>query len=243
MHTVESYRLIAQRMINSSELVLQYSRNRQATGLQRENILRSYIQQVIPASLHLTTGFSHSEKGSSNQIDIILYDKQNFGVLYEEGGYSILYPESILACFEVKSNLNGDAIREGLENIATAKRTNQLIQGFLFGFEGVALQTAISHLSEHLKQIQKADAYQLPEVIVNLGNWVLVKMKVGNRLAYVWNEKSTFEEQFAFFWYQVYFSSYGYNKDMHKDNKLPSLKDRGFDLSPNVDLKNRIEFG
>jgi hypothetical protein len=90
----------------SSQRILEYSRNRSATGLHRERLVESYIRRVAPQSFGVGNGFIHGPDESSKQIDILVYDRENYAPLLDEGGFVIVVPSSVVHAIEVKSNLD-----------------------------------------------------------------------------------------------------------------------------------------
>lgn len=89
-------------------------------GRYKEVVLKTIIQRFLPRIYGIGSGFivkQTSEIGehqSSNQIDLIIYDK-SFPMLFQEGDFIIVTPDAVRGIIEVKSNLKNQGIRETIE--------------------------------------------------------------------------------------------------------------------------------
>lgn len=230
MHSIDSLRYLVEELTAKSKRVLEYSRNPNATGLQRERIVESFIRRIAPASLAVESGFIYGPEKSSAQLDIIVYDKDNFSPLFSEGGYVIVIPASVIQVIEVKSSLNKKSLKDGLSNIISATSLNSKIQGSIFGFDGLTLETSKKHISSFCDEIESFPniARLLPQSIVCLGKWIMTGMLQEDAICYVTPKQRSFEEQFLYYFSSLYYKMYGYRRKLHPDETLPTLESQGF---------------
>ena len=83
------------------------------TGDARELAVRDFFERIVPESVGITGGRVFDRTGAkSAEIDAILYDK-NFPLV--RIGLDCLVPvDAAVALFEVKSELDSDAVRDAL---------------------------------------------------------------------------------------------------------------------------------
>jgi len=84
----------------------------QTVGNYREVILRDLINDHLPSQFSCSTGFI---QGFEQQLDIIVYDSQNFSPLFKEGDLVVLKQEAVRAIIEVKTNLTPSTLKDVLE--------------------------------------------------------------------------------------------------------------------------------
>jgi hypothetical protein len=69
------------------------------------------------------------------------------------------------------------------------------------------------------------------QMIVNLGKWLIVgrhDSDDGSSLTYISATEQPFEEQFLYFFAQIYYSLYGYRRRFYPYGVLPTLEEQGF---------------
>jgi hypothetical protein len=234
MHSIASLRHLTDELTAKSKRVLEYSRNRSATGLQRERIVESFVKRIAPQAFGIGSGFIYSPSQSSKQIDILVYDKMNFAPVFDEGGYIVVMPASVVQVIEVKSYLDENSIKAALENIVSATSLNPKIQGSVFGFDGLSWDKARVPISryatEHIKTNREI-LRQLPQFIVNLGRWVVHSVYEEGKLCYTYPKSIAFEEQFLYYFSALYYKMYGYQRKLHPEGALPSLESQGFPVN------------
>ncbi len=84
----------------------------QTVGNYREYLLREFLKKHIPSKFSVATGFI---EGYSRQVDIIIYDSQNFSPSFSEGDLVVVAQEAVRAVIEVKTNLITAKLKEALE--------------------------------------------------------------------------------------------------------------------------------
>jgi hypothetical protein len=84
----------------------------QTVGNYREVILRDLIKQHLPSKFGIATGFI---QGFPNQLDIIIFDTQNYSPSFKEGDLVVIKQEAVRAIIEVKTTLNPSTLFEALE--------------------------------------------------------------------------------------------------------------------------------
>ena len=243
MHSEQALSHIVDELMASSQRVLEYSRNRSATGLHRERLVESYLRRITPKAFDIGSGFVYGEEESSKQVDLMIYDQLNFAPLFDEGGYKVVLPEAVVHSIEVKSKLDKRALHEAFSNVLSVTALNTDSHGIIFGFDGLSIDTTFDHIEQIARQLPSDShhqiAYRLPTAIVSLNNWVIIGRPAkqdGSAIEYARFKTLSFGEQFKLFFASIYYKLYGYRRKLHPDGALPSLKDQGFQLGFGGDI-------
>ena len=132
----------------SDELLAKFQRvghlvaHNSTTGTYHEEILRSVLRNFLSRRFSVKTGFVYKNETEviSNQLDIIVVDENEVGAyLYQEGDLAIVRPRAAVAVIEVKTHLDGQRFGQAFTNIASVRRLESKIQGFVFGYESSKL--------------------------------------------------------------------------------------------------------
>ena len=95
-------------------------------------ILRNFLTEngLVPRRYGVSdakTRVSSPTGHISAEMDIVLFDPDNaISLMRREGGYQVLPIESVYGVIQVKSRLNKNEIRDGLENIASFKALDKI---------------------------------------------------------------------------------------------------------------------
>jgi len=82
-----------------------------------------WLETYLPKRYSVCSGFVVDHKGtSSDQIDIIIYDKQYSPLVFEAGGKKYVTAESIFAVFEVKPTLNKEYLEYAGNKAASVRK-------------------------------------------------------------------------------------------------------------------------
>lgn len=81
-----------------------------SVGNYKESLIRSFLRSVLPKRYEISTGFVLSKhyKGDiikSKQIDIIIWDSENYSPIFRDGEFVIIPPEACKIVIEVKGKL------------------------------------------------------------------------------------------------------------------------------------------
>ena len=229
MHSITALRHLIDEMLASSKRVLEYSRNPSAIGLHRERLVESYIKRIAPKAFGIGSGFIYGKEKSSNQIDILVYDRVNFSPLFDEGSYIVTLPSSVVHVIEVKSKLDKQALFSATHNIISATSINEKIHGIVFAFDGISWSRALNHIDSYVHKYRNRNILnRLPRMFVNLGKWVIFSIQERNEITYWCPKNLSFEEQFVYFFSELYYSMYGYQRKLCRSGALPTLEEQGF---------------
>ncbi|OLQ85535.1 hypothetical protein BIY21_04665 [Vibrio ponticus] len=106
------YQIEQEVLLLEAEKVSLFTSHNPSIGSYRESILKDFVRKFIPKSLQVKSGFiagnNNQNKISddqSRQIDILIYDNDNYTALLETNDFSVVRPEAVLGCVEVKSTL------------------------------------------------------------------------------------------------------------------------------------------
>lgn len=134
-------------------------------GAIAENTLRALLSEFLPVRCAVSTGFILTKEGNaSRQVDILVYDQTLSAPIYRDGAMVILPPSVVELALEVKSYLDGNAIDEAFENIASVKRLNPNIRGLIFAYDGIARGHVFRrHLMRHCRRVSRTKTARLFE--------------------------------------------------------------------------------
>jgi len=77
----------------------------QTDGEWKESVLRSVLNRYLPHNVEAVRGFVLTPLGSSNQLDVLLYNKSK-PVLFRDGDLVFVTPDAVKGIIEVKSNIS-----------------------------------------------------------------------------------------------------------------------------------------
>jgi hypothetical protein len=160
MSLIETFRHHSKVLAHQSSSV-EFIQHMGERGGEREDILANFLSPLLPGSLQIGRGEIRATNGSwSKQEDLIIYDRLNCPRLLVGNRNQVFPVESVAAVIEVKTRLDGKAIKEATENIKNArslKKTGMSTQigpgsvtfgeptptlGVLFAFDlGLSLET------------------------------------------------------------------------------------------------------
>lgn len=104
-------------------------------GTYRERLLMSALQRIVPKRYQVSTGFIEN---CSRQLDIIVWDSQNFTALFQEEDFVVVPRAAVRAALEVKTKLTPKNIGDALNILWDAfSRENTAAPVFkgIFAFE------------------------------------------------------------------------------------------------------------
>lgn len=92
-------------------------------GCASENDWREFLRGHLPHRYAVDSAFLvDSRGGSSDQLDIVVYDRHFSPLLVDRSGVRFLPAESVYAVFEVKQNLTREHLAYAASKIASARR-------------------------------------------------------------------------------------------------------------------------
>ena len=164
-------------------------------GEYRERIVKEFLRPYLPECYGLGRGEVFSANGeSSRQIDIVIYDAIFSSVLMKDEKSQLFPCESVFGSIEVKTELKGETLEQGVENImslkklereasdmldilpfrrinvgqgltyGTAKSNHYL--GIIFAYKGLESHTVVEYLEEQSNDLGKK--MMLPDFVFNL---------------------------------------------------------------------------
>ena len=95
-------------------------------GMEIEKKIREALVRVLPEKIGVSHGFViDSNDNSSNQMDIVLYDKMNAPKIYNGDNAQIFPIESTYACGEVKTKLDSRGLEDILKKCLSYKNLHR----------------------------------------------------------------------------------------------------------------------
>jgi hypothetical protein len=94
-----------------------------AKGAATEEHWRQMLGEYLPNRYCVSKAFViDSEGGKSEEIDLVIYDRQYSPFLFKQGGAVFIPAESVYAVFEVKQDFTGGNVEYGIEKAASVRR-------------------------------------------------------------------------------------------------------------------------
>lgn len=154
-------------------------------GKESEAVLREFLRTTLPEKWGIDTGFSITRDEVSSQIDIMIYDKGNYPVIYSGYAFKILPILAIFMAIEVKMILN----HTNLSNAASKAETirNQFISTQDFQFNGA---------NEPNRIIKNClFAFESDIKIDSIGEYLIINKMFGFDLIFVLNQGILFKDK------------------------------------------------
>ncbi len=100
------------------------------SGRAREQILIAFIEQLVPSSFGVSTGFVvDALGGKSRQLDVVVY-QTDYAPVFEIGRVKHFLVESVVAVLEVKAAIDSERdLTQALDNIASVKGLDRSNRG------------------------------------------------------------------------------------------------------------------
>lgn len=148
MNTIEFHKSTTKELLAIKDRVRNLINHWGEDGRYKEAVLKTVIERFLPERFKIATGFvaasttDRSNHNASNQLDIIIYDK-NYPVLFKEGDFVVVTADSVIGIIEVKANLENQNINTVLQQanengkfIYNAQVDKRGIFNGVFSFEG-----------------------------------------------------------------------------------------------------------
>ncbi|MBY5725226.1 DUF6602 domain-containing protein [Rhizobium leguminosarum] len=130
--------MVASDLKDRSQQLGQLIGHRPTIGADKEELLRSFLEQRLPRRYHVATGFVH---GFDQQIDILIYDQIDYAPLFRVGNLVVVPREAVRAVIEVKSYLSRSKFRTALKQVTECARPQwpspPVFKG-IFAFGGIS---------------------------------------------------------------------------------------------------------
>ena len=145
-------------------------------GRVHETYLRNIIARFLPGKLGVGTGFVVSKKWQSAQQDIIVFNQQDYPILFQVGDCVVVDDSAVAALLEVKTTLtSSNDFREALNKLIFLY--NQVKSRYfigLFAWEGILIDTALSIIWEYVRIDPLKNLHKLPQAIYIRGQYLLL---------------------------------------------------------------------
>lgn len=170
-------------------------------GEYRERIVQEFLRPYLPECYGLGRGEVFSANGdSSRQIDIVIYDAIFSSVLMKNENNQLFPCESVFGSIEVKTELTGKTLEQGVENIVSLKKLDREASdmldilpfrrinvgegltynkakknhylGMIFAYKGLDFCTVVEYLRE--QSSDPAKRMMLPDFVFNIERGYMV---------------------------------------------------------------------
>lgn len=146
-------------------------------GLIAEDILRTFLRDIVPNRYGVCQGFVEDNGNLSRQCDIILFDQTDYAPTYSFGEIKIIPSVAVTAVVEVKTSIDAETFHNTLiafEELAKMGVSNK----YLFLYDGPKINTMEKYfypakgdntgvcVGEPI--YDHGDEYMLPSAILNL---------------------------------------------------------------------------
>jgi hypothetical protein len=113
---------LATSLSNYETLARTLVKHRAEKGRIVESIVKSALRSLLPGRFSIGTGFAITASGgTSSQLDLVIYDGHFNAPIILEGGTGLFPIECVYGFIEVKSVLNGTAIRDFTKTVKTVR--------------------------------------------------------------------------------------------------------------------------
>lgn len=144
------------------------------SGTANETILREFLSKHAPGEFNVGQGFICNpllHDAASNQCDILIYNQNQYPLVYSEGSIKVVWPDAVKMVIEVKTNFGKKEIYTAIENIISARTLSRGVRGVIFAFRSANLKTIIKHLEEYPYHIPSK---HLPTAILLFDKGVII---------------------------------------------------------------------
>jgi hypothetical protein len=145
-----------------------------SSGSANEIILREFLSSHAARNYDVGQGFicdPSQEKAVSRQCDILVYNQNDYPLVYADGTVKVVWPEAARMAVEVKTNFSKGDILTAIENITSAKALNWQLAGIIFTFHSPQLTTVLKHLQQYPRSIETD---YLPDAILLLDKGIII---------------------------------------------------------------------
>ena len=152
-------------------------------GRVHETYLRNIIGRFLPGKLGIGTGFVVSKKWQSAQQDIIVFNQQDYPILFQVGDCVVVDDSAVAALLEVKTTLTSiNDFGESLNKLDFLynQANNRYFIG-LFAWEGLLVDSALSVIWEYVRKDPLKNLHKLPNAIYFRGQYLLLRNVDGRR--------------------------------------------------------------
>lgn len=97
-----------------------------AKGDASENVWLDLLQTYLPQRYQAAKAYVVDSKGVfSEQIDVVVYDRQYSPFIFRYAGQTIIPAESVYAVFEAKQTLNAEHVKYARDKVASVRRLHR----------------------------------------------------------------------------------------------------------------------
>ena len=142
------YEGLAQEFISKVGRLNSFTKHPPSVGTYHEEIIRSMLNDILPARFSVKTGFVFVETGAvSRQIDILIIDEsQPSSYFFKVGQFAVVHPRAVACAIEVKTKLDKRSFLEAVQNIYQFQLTCEavvppapIVTTIVFAFDSVNL--------------------------------------------------------------------------------------------------------
>jgi hypothetical protein len=111
------------------------------SGDYHEEVIRTVLRTFLAKRFSVKKGFIYAgPENVSKQLDVLIVDETvPAAYIFQEGDFAIVTPQAAVAVMEIKSAIDASAFDGALQNMESAKATQDLparLTGLVFGYDG-----------------------------------------------------------------------------------------------------------
>ncbi len=115
-----------------------------SVGLICEDVLRTFLRDVLPGKFKVSQGFIGQGDSQSRQCDVIIYDCAEYAPSFSFGSIEIIPAEAVKAVIEVKATIDYRRFQDVLKECAELSRLG-LFKKYLFCYDTFSLKAMKSY--------------------------------------------------------------------------------------------------
>jgi hypothetical protein len=166
---------IAQEFNSRLNRIKSFVQHNLSTGTANETILREFLSAHTPDKFAVGEGFicdPFQSKSVSNQCDVLIFDKNNFPLVYSVGSIKVVLPRAARMVIEVKTSFGKKDIHSAISNIESAKKLkSRNLTGVIVAFNSPSLKTVIANIKNYPSSIETE---HLPTAILLLDKDLII---------------------------------------------------------------------
>lgn len=183
----EYFRLQATQLYNELMCAKQFfSKHALSYGMSGEEILRSFLQKMLPKTMSATQGFVIDDDVISKQCDIIIYNSHDYVPCYSCGSIEVVYAKSVMAVIEVKTTIDHDGFDRAIVAFELLSKMG-VMNKYLFVFDKLSIKKLENFIFPRrntnddicISDTWGLDPYVIqhfPNALVSLHNGVYIEM-------------------------------------------------------------------
>lgn len=155
------------------------------SGIINEDIVRDLIHSLCSQNYGVSQGFIYDlfeTDTSSAQCDILVYDVENYPIIYSGNSIKIVFPQSVRLAIEIKTTLSRRCLLKAMSDANSIKRLDARTQCYIFSYRSsISVATIRDILYDSMNSSSKEDIpYHIDAIMVLDKNFIATRSIYGD---------------------------------------------------------------